>query len=312
MVTFCMSPMITSAAPSASNPPAPSPTIASPSGADALDERPLRFIPPCAAPSRAPLPRRHAAAAPPRAQIAHCVGSPGAKAAVVARLTRRRTGTAKALRDRMAARGGSTCGIQVLLSLRGRLDLDEDFDLRTREKKRAARFEAGRNCQLSSATFEIESNQISLLQPIVIMGLSTAQPVQECALLRLDESLAQNCLSLLPARNLLRVAATSKAFNKLAKAETVWHSLVARRGLPCVAHPNFETPSVDVRWCELYRRLARINPVNWTHALVRSFAEIHQMLLSIEEDPVIAMALEEGFEVARATPHFHRAVPNLF
>jgi hypothetical protein len=131
------------------------------------------------------------------------------------------------------------------------------------------------------------------------MALSTDQPAQECPFLRLDESMAQECLSLLPARYLLRFSATAKAFNKLAKAEAVWRSLVARRGLPCVADPNFENPPVDVQWCELYRRLARINPVNWTHALVRSFAEIHQMLLSIEEDPVIAMSLEEGFEVTR-------------
>ena len=133
---------------------------------------------------------------------------------------------------------------------------------------------------------------------MVIMALPTAQPAQDCPFLHLDESMAQECLSLLPARHLLRFASTAKAFNKLAKAETVWRSLVARRGLPCVADPNFATPSVDVRWCELYRRLERINPVNWTHALVRSYAEINQILLGIEKDPVITMSLEEGFEVA--------------
>lgn len=131
------------------------------------------------------------------------------------------------------------------------------------------------------------------------MALSTSQPAQECPFLRLDESLAQDCLSLLTASHLLRFAATSKAFNKLAKGENVWRKLVARKGLPCVTDPNFETPSVEVRWYELYRRLERTNPVNWTHSLVRSFFELDQMLFSIEEHPVIAMSLEEGFQVAR-------------
>jgi hypothetical protein len=121
---------------------------------------------------------------------------------------------------------------------------------------------------------------------------------QEPLFTRLDDSLVQDCLSLLPAPDLLRAAASCKALNRLSKGEnSVWRKLCARRGLTCAIDPNFEVPQGKVHWSELYRRLERINPVGWSQSLVQSWAELNRTISAIEDHPVIAMSLEEGFQV---------------
>lgn len=117
-------------------------------------------------------------------------------------------------------------------------------------------------------------------------------------LLGLDDSLAQECLSLLPAANLLCAGATCRALRKLSKGEnTVWRKLCARRGLPCAVDPNFGTPPGELPWSTLYRRIQRVAPVNWSSALVGSWAKLDQTLSAIEDHPMVAMSLEEGFQV---------------